>query len=421
MTIYIKAIFLTLSLGCCSKLLGSTEWNSNYFSESSKDGLVEPSLGDSDRRLQKNKFSSYLFMGTNFAPPDELPLGITIHGLAKEVEDRQATFGFIINSGITALQLLPGDAKKNVLIGSRNLKELFRAGDPRRYQLEDSVNVSYSIFCAILGVNPDTADKLAGLVAIGSYAMSFKFFPYGDLDSHDKGDDPRGSTFSGIGREYYYSGQYMKDYFYFINRRYGWTSYSDDLDFTSRIPVWQEAIRRIELRKDLSKQEIRTTTTSIRLQWKAIDIARTIEEDYSNVLKVLKAQEQARMESERLALQEKERVAQQKAYDDWYNEIKRQANILAEEQRRKAEAQQREILKKQAEDDWRRKQEEAARDAEKKKKMEDDEKERAQYYQRQRDTLEQSYNYNNTKTNHSGGGGSTNSSSDPGGLPATLP
>jgi hypothetical protein len=63
-------------------------------------------------RLQKNKFSSYLFMGTNFAPPDELPLGITIHGLAKEVEDRQATFGFIINSGITALQLLPGDAKK---------------------------------------------------------------------------------------------------------------------------------------------------------------------------------------------------------------------------------------------------------------------------------------------------------------------
>jgi hypothetical protein len=96
---------------------------------------------------KKNKFSSYLFMGTNFAPPDELPLGITIHGLAKEVEDRQATFGFIINSGITALQLLPGDAKKkNVLIGSRNLKELFRAGDPRRYQLEDSVNVSYSIF-----------------------------------------------------------------------------------------------------------------------------------------------------------------------------------------------------------------------------------------------------------------------------------
>ena len=402
--VMVVAPLLTLSVDVSAQPV----WD-NHFIESVPN-LAQPNLGDTQKLIEQSKKGDYLFSGTDYKPPDNLPFGFRIHDLAKEVEDRQAIFGFIINAGITAAVLWPGKFEQGDFLSSRNLKELYPPGDPRRYQLEDAVNFLYSIEGDILGLNVDTIDYLAGLLAIGTYAKRGNYLPYGGLNSIDKGDDPRGAIYSKMGWEYKNSGQYIKDYFHTKKKQYGFSTLMEELQYEGRIPAWQEAIRRLRLRSDTNSHE---AAASLSLQWKAIERAQKNGENYSQALKTLQAQDQARiqMETHRTELDDKWRNFQEQFESAKRKELAR----LEELKRQQEEAEKKKIaeLKKKAEEEAKLAQEEARRDAEKKKELDDAEKFRLSEYQRQQDQ----YSENNDKSK--GGYRGSSGSGGGGGIPST--
>jgi hypothetical protein len=257
-------------------------WTVRYFSsiqnvERPTARLHLPDVWTRDEIRSNSHSKNYLFPGVGYRPPEKLPLGIAADGVVNDVESSLITNNpkqSILNSLIIG--------RRFVSQNEYDLKDLINdSNDPDRYVLEDAVNFNFGRAMVIMGYSPGEIKILAGLAAIGTYALNGRFLPYGGLFSTTGGDDPLGWTNIALGVEYQISGQYMYDFF----SERGATPGPN----FGKIPAWQESLSRLQ--KQVPTDEISKIIKSTELRRRAIERASETGITTQQALREVKAEE----------------------------------------------------------------------------------------------------------------------------------
>lgn len=418
--------------GSCLAQSGATRdlWIENGFANTSAplplsgvEQFTSPEVGSNSDWISRP--SSILFPGTEFGPPSDLPFGFVLDDLLRMVEDRKAAEGFAMNATQLALELSPAKPQEGMLLGRLNLKEKVYSSNPLRGALEDGINFFYGIGTRVSGVSSKTADYLAGGLSLGTYLSRSKVMPYGGIFSDDHGDDPKGATHSRLGQEYYDSGQYMYDFFYFSYTRYGTpvrTRFDDYYKY--RRKEWEEANARLKLRAnvvggslgDEIRGEIRKTERQREALESALKKRNAGESDWHNHQIQIYMENLSKIQAEAAEREVKRR-------EELALERKRQAEEAA-----RIEAEKREMAIRQVEEMRQAMLREQALQREREERMKQEDRDReATARQRQKDAeladaqRQQNQQRNWPPSSSGGGGGSTTPTGPPPVIVPTKP